>query len=153
MNLTVIGESGSQIKLGKGLDVKPLTAVYNPGNGEEPDTIPSSPNNSNRDTSSFHMDFSSILLNSRLQSSKRELEFVTKNMDYLVEVSERDQRVSRRAGYGGTSDEDENGFGRKKLRLTKEQSDFLEESFKEHNTLNPVSRFSFPSLNGKYELH
>ncbi|RRT72350.1 hypothetical protein B296_00005430 [Ensete ventricosum] len=36
------------------------------------------------------------------------------------------------------SDEEENGMGRKKLRLTKEQSAFLEESFKEHNTLNPL---------------
>ncbi|KAG9138206.1 hypothetical protein Leryth_001427 [Lithospermum erythrorhizon] len=36
------------------------------------------------------------------------------------------------------SDEDENGVNaRKKLRLSKEQSAFLEESFKEHNTLNP----------------
>ena len=46
-----------------------------------------------------------------------------------------DQRASSRA-----SDEDDNGGGtRKKLRLSKEQSAFLEESFKEHNTLNPVS--------------
>lgn len=40
------------------------------------------------------------------------------------------------------SDENENsgdGRSRKKLRLSKEQSNFLEESFKEHNTLNPVS--------------
>lgn len=37
------------------------------------------------------------------------------------------------------SDEEENGSTRKKLRLSKEQSAFLEESFKEHNTLNPVS--------------
>lgn len=43
-------------------------------------------------------------------------------------------RASSRA-----SDEDENGCTRKKLRLSKEQSAFLEESFKEHNTLNPVS--------------
>ncbi|KAL5995434.1 hypothetical protein ACLOJK_025496 [Asimina triloba] len=42
-------------------------------------------------------------------------------------------RASSRA-----SDEDENGMARKKLRLSKEQSAFLEESFKEHNTLNPV---------------
>ncbi|KAK4749892.1 hypothetical protein SAY87_027341 [Trapa incisa] len=36
------------------------------------------------------------------------------------------------------SDDDENGLtGRKKLRLSKEQSAFLEESFKEHSTLNP----------------
>lgn len=37
------------------------------------------------------------------------------------------------------SDEDEDGSnGRKKLRLTKEQSALLEESFKQHSTLNPV---------------
>lgn len=45
------------------------------------------------------------------------------------------ERASSRA-----SDEDENGSTRKKLRLSKEQSAFLEESFKEHNTLNPVSK-------------
>lgn len=37
------------------------------------------------------------------------------------------------------SDEEENGLVRKKLRLSKEQSDSLEERFKEHSTLNPVS--------------
>ena len=36
-------------------------------------------------------------------------------------------------------DIDENGNPRKKLRLTKEQSAVLEDSFKEHSTLNPVS--------------
>ncbi|CAL9772420.1 unnamed protein product [Musa acuminata subsp. burmannicoides] len=40
------------------------------------------------------------------------------------------------------SDEEENGLGRKKLRLTKEQSAFLEESFKEHNTLNPKQKLA-----------
>lgn len=45
------------------------------------------------------------------------------------------ERASSRA-----SDEEENGLTRKKLRLSKEQSAFLEESFKEHNTLNPVSQ-------------
>lgn len=45
------------------------------------------------------------------------------------------ERASSRA-----SDEDENGVNtRKKLRLSKEQSAYLEESFKEHHTLNPVS--------------
>lgn len=51
-----------------------------------------------------------------------------------------DQRASSRA-----SDEDDNGGvgnTRKKLRLSKDQSTFLEESFKEHNTLNPVSVFT-----------
>lgn len=44
---------------------------------------------------------------------------------------------------GGSDDEDGNGgdMSRKKLRLSKEQSLLLEETFKEHNTLNPVSYF------------
>lgn len=57
------------------------------------------------------------------------------------------ERVSSRV-----SDEDEDGVNaRKKLRLTKEQSALLEESFKQHSTLNPViisylslSLFPFP---------
>ncbi|KAF7065781.1 hypothetical protein CFC21_071853 [Triticum aestivum] len=42
-------------------------------------------------------------------------------------------------GAGGSrgSDEDDGGSARKKLRLSKEQAAFLEESFKEHSTLNP----------------
>eukprot|EP00262_Sarcandra_glabra_P000477 TRINITY_DN1055_c0_g1_i4.p1 TRINITY_DN1055_c0_g1~~TRINITY_DN1055_c0_g1_i4.p1 ORF type:complete len:214 (-),score=23.02 TRINITY_DN1055_c0_g1_i4:159-800(-) len=38
------------------------------------------------------------------------------------------------------SDEDEGGSTRKKLRLSKEQSAYLEESFKEHTTLNPKQK-------------
>lgn len=44
------------------------------------------------------------------------------------------ERSSSRA-----SDDDEGASARKKLRLSKDQSAFLEESFKEHSTLNPVS--------------
>ncbi|CAN6204615.1 unnamed protein product [Urochloa humidicola] len=51
------------------------------------------------------------------------------------------------AGLGGgggagsrASDEDDGGSARKKLRLSKEQSTFLEESFKEHATLNPKQK-------------
>ncbi|KAK4791853.1 hypothetical protein SAY86_022288 [Trapa natans] len=40
------------------------------------------------------------------------------------------------------ADDDENGMARKKLRLSKEQSAFLEESFKEHNTLNPKQKLA-----------
>ncbi|CAI0464284.1 unnamed protein product [Linum tenue] len=39
-----------------------------------------------------------------------------------------------------TTDEDEEGSPRKKLRLTKDQSALLEESFKEHSTLNPKQK-------------
>ncbi|KAK7278809.1 hypothetical protein RJT34_23847 [Clitoria ternatea] len=40
------------------------------------------------------------------------------------------------------SDDDENASTRKKLRLSKEQSAFLEESFKEHTTLNPKQKLA-----------
>ncbi|KAJ8500604.1 hypothetical protein OPV22_011156 [Ensete ventricosum] len=40
------------------------------------------------------------------------------------------------------SDEEENGLAKKKLRLSKEQSAFLEESFKEHKTLNPRQKLA-----------
>ncbi|XP_015066232.1 homeobox-leucine zipper protein HOX11-like [Solanum pennellii] len=48
------------------------------------------------------------------------------------------ERASSRA-----SDDDENGANtRKKLRLSKEQSAYLEESFKEHHTLNPKQKLA-----------
>ncbi|GMN56386.1 hypothetical protein TIFTF001_025499 [Ficus carica] len=48
---------------------------------------------------------------------------------------------------GGGSDDDDGGNGsgdasRKKLRLTKDQSLVLEETFKEHNTLNPKQKLA-----------
>lgn len=52
------------------------------------------------------------------------------------------ERVSCRG-----SDEEENSSGRKKLRLTREQSALLEDRFKEHTTLNPVSSFTNPTWN------
>ncbi|CAN6283917.1 unnamed protein product [Urochloa humidicola] len=47
-----------------------------------------------------------------------------------------------RAGGGGSDDEDSGAGGgsRKKLRLSKDQAAVLEESFKEHNTLNPKQK-------------
>uniref|UniRef100_A0ACD5Y7J8 Uncharacterized protein n=1 Tax=Avena sativa TaxID=4498 RepID=A0ACD5Y7J8_AVESA len=45
------------------------------------------------------------------------------------------ERSSSRA-----SDDDEGASARKKLRLSKDQSAFLEESFKEHSTLNPKQK-------------
>lgn len=47
-----------------------------------------------------------------------------------------------------TAGEDEDGVNaRKKLRLTKEQSARLEESFKEHSTLNPVINYPYLIIN------
>lgn len=51
------------------------------------------------------------------------------------------QRQARRAiCSGGGGSEDSGGGSRKKLRLSKDQAAVLEDTFKEHNTLNPVSK-------------
>ena len=57
--------------------------------------------------------------------------------------SEREEHEMERACSRGISDEEDGDTSRKKLRLSKDQSAILEESFKEHNTLNPVSSQSF----------
>lgn len=53
----------------------------------------------------------------------------------------RSEREENEAERGSSSLEDDGGdaAARKKLRLSKEQAAVLEETFKEHNTLNPVS--------------
>ncbi|KAG4973126.1 hypothetical protein JHK87_029947 [Glycine soja] len=62
---------------------------------------------------------------------KRERDLSCEDMEVDAE-----ERVSSRV-----SDEDEDGTNaRKKLRLTKEQSALLEESFKQHSTLNPKQK-------------
>ncbi|CAI9782739.1 unnamed protein product [Fraxinus pennsylvanica] len=83
----------------------------------------SSPNST---VSSFQMDFS-VYRNGR---GKRDFETVTLEVDA-------DRGASSRA-----SDDEENSMARKKLRLTKEQSAFLEESFKEQSTLNPKQKLA-----------
>ncbi|XBH70262.1 hypothetical protein VPH35_097958 [Triticum aestivum] len=59
-------------------------------------------------------------------------------MDFSAQ-GERGASDAAPGGAGGSrgSDEDDGGSARKKLRLSKEQAAFLEESFKEHSTLNP----------------
>lgn len=47
-----------------------------------------------------------------------------------------------RACSRGISDEEDGETSRKKLRLSKDQSAILEESFKEHNTLNPKQKLA-----------
>lgn len=47
-----------------------------------------------------------------------------------------------RASSRGISDEEDGDNSRKKLRLSKDQSAILEESFKEHNTLNPKQKMA-----------
>lgn len=53
-----------------------------------------------------------------------------------------DETEAERGSSSRGSDDEDGGAGdasRKKLRLSKEQSSLLEETFKEHSTLNPVS--------------
>ncbi|XP_073047067.1 homeobox-leucine zipper protein HAT14-like [Primulina eburnea] len=69
-----------------------------------------------------------------------------RDFDSLVSSNFSEQLVDSADGGGsssrGSDEEYENGISRKKLRLTKEQSSFLEESFKEHNTLNPRQKLA-----------
>lgn len=64
---------------------------------------------------------------------------VKRERDIINEEGETERVVCSRM-----SDEDDEGVinGRKKLRLTKAQSALLEESFKQHSTLNPVNSLS-----------
>ncbi|TYH31172.1 hypothetical protein ES288_A01G152500v1 [Gossypium darwinii] len=102
---------------GRGLDVNqlPPAAAAEEDDDEESEegAAISSPNST---VSSFRMNFG---IRNGKNKGKRDLEV---------------ERVS--------DDDDENGSTRKKLRLCKEQSAFLEESFKEHNTLNPKQKLA-----------
>ncbi|KAI4316568.1 hypothetical protein L6164_024540 [Bauhinia variegata] len=69
---------------------------------------------------------------SNSSSIKRERDqFVSEEVDHELEVDKFPSRIT---------DLDEDGNPRKKLRLTKEQSALLEDSFKEHSTLNPKQK-------------
>ncbi|TXG57980.1 hypothetical protein EZV62_015809 [Acer yangbiense] len=102
---------------GRGLDVNrfPMAAE-----GDDGTALSSSPNSA---VSSFQMEFCIRNNNNNGISSRSKREFE-------AETHERG------------SDDEENGLTRKKLRLSKEQSAFLEESFKEHNTLNPKQKLA-----------
>lgn len=111
------GSSGNVgLPAARGFDVNRMPAA-----GDEV----SSPNSV---ASSFQMDFG--IYGRGNGGNKRDCEAAGND---VVEV----ERASSRA-----SDEDENGLSRKKLRLSKEQSAYLEESFKEHNTLNPKQKLA-----------
>ncbi|XP_052303939.1 homeobox-leucine zipper protein HOX11 isoform X2 [Populus trichocarpa] len=109
----LVSEPGSTEAPGRRFDVNRLSM----DDADEGAAI-SSPNSA---ASSFQMDFGIRSGRDR----KRDLDAIDA------------ERASSRA-----SDDDENGLTRKKLRLSKEQSAFLEESFKEHNTLNPKQKLA-----------
>ncbi|KAJ1432847.1 Leucine zipper, homeobox-associated [Sesbania bispinosa] len=90
--------------------------------GDDGTSLSSSPNSA---VSPFQMDFG--MRNSNAEYGARN------KREHEGEA----ERASSRA-----SDDEENGSTRKKLRLSKEQSAFLEESFKEHSTLNPKQKLA-----------
>ncbi|GMI63971.1 hypothetical protein like AT5G47370 [Hibiscus trionum] len=57
-------------------------------------------------------------------------------------ISSVSAKRSEREANGGISDEEDGDTSRKKLRLSKDQSAILEETFKEHNTLNPKQKLA-----------
>lgn len=111
-----VSEPAGSDEPGKGLDVNRFPMVV--GTAEEAEDAAATLSSPNSTVSSFQMDFG-------VRRSRRDLD---------LEVLETERASSR------ASDDDENGSTRKKLRLSKDQSAFLEESFKEHSTLNPVSQ-------------
>lgn len=59
-----------------------------------------------------------------------------------------DLEMERASSRGTNSDEEDGDLSRKKLRLSKDQSAVLEESFKEHNTLNPKQKLALAKTLG-----
>ncbi|KAG5538982.1 hypothetical protein RHGRI_019511 [Rhododendron griersonianum] len=117
-------EGGSSEKV-RGFDVNRLPPAA--ADAEDGAAV-SSPNSV---ASSFQMDFCVF----RGAGNKRDLEAAAAAAG--VNDGGDAERASSRA-----SDDDENALSRKKLRLSKEQSAYLEESFKEHNTLNPKQKLA-----------
>lgn len=110
------GSSGNGgLPAARGFDVNRLPAV-----GTEEVSSPNSV------ASSFRMDFG-----------------LFKNCVNIIGVGNKRNSESAGGEPERASDEDENGVNtRKKLRLSKEQSAYLEESFKEHHTLNPKQKLA-----------
>ncbi|GMH20100.1 hypothetical protein Nepgr_021941 [Nepenthes gracilis] len=112
----------------RGLDVNRLPTATTAEEEEEQ----SSPNSGN---SSF-MEFS--LYRNGSNNGKRKRSEADDGSD--EHETETEKATSR------ASDDEENGSNRKKLRLSKEQSAFLEDSFKEHHTLNPKQKLALAEL-------
>ncbi|KAJ8471871.1 hypothetical protein OPV22_026214 [Ensete ventricosum] len=104
----------------RGFDVNRAPSTEEAEEGTAAAAASSSPNST---VSSFQMGFSALRCSVEMEESG----------EGAAALEKASSRVS---------DEEENGLARKKLRLSKEQSAFLEESFKEHNTLNPKQKLA-----------
>ncbi|KAL6986984.1 Homeobox-leucine zipper protein [Sarracenia purpurea var. burkii] len=125
LTANLLSEPGSSDGARRGLDVNRRPPLGVEEGGEDGAAL-SSPNSA---VSSFQMDFDFSMY--RSGRGKRDAEASSNEVD-----------ADQRGGCSRASDEEENGLNRKKLRLSKQQSAFLEESFKEHHTLNPKSKVS-----------
>ncbi|KAK9154971.1 hypothetical protein Sjap_002451 [Stephania japonica] len=108
------------------------TTTNNNNNNNNNGNCVSSPNSTQ---SSFHqMEFPmGCRDNGTSSNNKRDFEDALGGSGNEIDA----ERASSRA-----SDDEDNALNRKKLRLSKEQSAFLEESFKEHSTLNPKQKLA-----------
>lgn len=121
--LAVMPELGCSEGAERVLDVNRVPAVAMIPAEETDERTAAALSSPNSTVSSFQMDFG-VRNGGGGSRSKR-------SSDLEMETERASSRIS---------DDEENGSARKKLRLSKEQSAFLEESFKEHSTLNPVSQ-------------
>ncbi|KAE9593902.1 hypothetical protein Lal_00036264 [Lupinus albus] len=80
---------------------------------------------------------STPVLRPQQPSSHLQIPWLTDAHDEALRRKRREEECEEKG-----SDDDENGSTRKKLRLSKDQSAFLEESFKEHTTLNPKQKLA-----------
>ncbi|CAJ2658985.1 unnamed protein product [Trifolium pratense] len=123
----------------RGLDVNvvpPVTAVVM---ADDEATLSSSPNSA---ASSFQMD---LCIYNQGGSGGRGGGSLSGSGGNKREFSDGDGEGYDQRNCSRASDEDDNcggGNTRKKLRLSKDQSAFLEESFKEHHTLNPKQKLA-----------
>ncbi|XP_050219484.1 homeobox-leucine zipper protein HAT9-like [Mercurialis annua] len=74
------------------------------------------------------------------QEEEEEVNVKGSNSNIKSSTHEEDEEENKRNGLIRFNDND--NISRKKLRLTKDQSVLLEDSFKLHNTLNPVQKHS-----------
>ncbi|KAF8019816.1 hypothetical protein BT93_G0492 [Corymbia citriodora subsp. variegata] len=122
----VTGDSSDGLAEGKWLPSR-LLATTAVAKAEAVDAGAERLSSPNSGTSSFHQ------LEFRSGSGGR-----SKTVDALSLEGDNERACSK----GSDEYDEDNGLARKKLRLSKEQSAFLEESFKEHHTLNPKEKLA-----------
>ncbi|GLJ27374.1 hypothetical protein SUGI_0537270 [Cryptomeria japonica] len=124
-----LSDEASAMPRQKNIDVNKLPPANYYSNQYEETHNSNRASSANSSVSSFHLDFNAI---------DQEDSYGIRTKRDRCGVTE-DSEAER--GYCRVSDEEEEGCGtRKKLRLSKQQSAILEESFKQNSTLNPKQK-------------